>query len=107
MRDPLRGAVLPTCRCPACGSIFDRAGGVLGANQPKPGSYSICIHCRNVNVFAPDLTVREATDQELVAVAGDPRLRAVINALAKAHSRLDQARQTNSPKPVTASSSRQ
>ncbi len=37
-----------------------------------------------------DLTVRQPTNQELIAVAGDPKIRAMTNAIARAHEKWDQ-----------------
>ena len=82
------GQVGPECRCPTCGHLFDRAEAFPGSHRPRSGDYSICINCRGVNVFAMDLTVRAPTDQELIAAAGDPKMRAITDAIAHVRAKL-------------------
>jgi len=83
LSNPPSDHVVPECRCPSCGHTFDRADSFSGPHRPRPGDISICINCRSLNVFAMDLTVREPTDHELIAVAGDPKIRAMTNAIAR------------------------
>lgn len=82
------GQVVPECRCPTCGHPFDRAEAFPRSRHPRPGDYSICINCRGLNVFAMDLTVRAPTDQELIAAAGDPKMRAITDAIAHVRAKL-------------------
>ena len=82
------GHVVPECRCPTCGHPFDCAETFSASRRPRPGDYSICINCRSVNVFAMDLTVRAPTDQELIAAAGDPKMRAITDAIAHVRAKL-------------------
>lgn len=92
LSSPSNGQAVPECRCPTCGHTFDCADSFSGPHRPRPGDISICISCRSLNVFAMDLTVRQPTNQELIAVAGDPKIRAMTNAIARAHEKWTTAR---------------
>jgi len=53
---------------------MDRASMLNGDDQPSPGDVTLCIGCGHIMAFADDLSFRELTDQEIVAVAGDQRI---------------------------------
>lgn len=52
-------------RCVKCGAKFN-ASHPLGhyEAQPEAGDATLCIHCGTLHVFATDLTVRLATEEE-------------------------------------------
>lgn len=57
-------------RCLNC----DAATGVDTGNSPSPGDFTVCIGCGHLMAFADDLSFRELTAAEQVAIAGDRRL---------------------------------
>lgn len=65
---------VPDCPCPGCGEFL---GGAMGPQQPKPGDYSVCAHCALILRFKEDLTLRAATDEELLADDCPPDLHMV------------------------------
>ncbi|BAS57891.1 hypothetical protein NIES2135_27320 [Leptolyngbya boryana NIES-2135] len=56
---------LPKSACPSCGYVVDAATGVGHNEQPKPGSYGICLRCSTSLIYTESLTVRAATFIEL------------------------------------------
>ena len=74
---------VPKCGCPVCDCPIDGVGNFFGDDGPRPGAVAVCMECRNVNVFAEDLTLRAPTDQELVAIAGAFEVRVMTRALAR------------------------
>lgn len=62
---------MPLSACLACGAPFDAATGIGAGKAPKVGSISICLRCGHLMAFAKDLTMRELTDAEMHAVAGN------------------------------------
>lgn len=74
---------VPECQCPVCECSIDGAGNFFDDHGPQPGTFAVCSECRNLNVFAEDLTLRAPTDEELVAIAGAVEFRAMTKALAR------------------------
>lgn len=66
--------VTPRCTCLGCGKALDRATPVNDASLPAPGCITVCFTCGHIMAFADDMTFRELTDEEVVEVAGDPRI---------------------------------
>lgn len=67
--------------CLHCGKILDAASGVDDDDMPpKPGDVSICFYCGNIAVFGDNLLLRQPTDKEIIALAGDRQLLAVQRA---------------------------
>ena len=67
--------------CLNCGHRID-ASSVYTAEAgraPRDGDISICLMCRHVMAYRADLSLRPLTDQEIVDVAGDPRLVSMID----------------------------
>jgi hypothetical protein len=63
------------CTCLSCGKRLDRASMINGDDRPSPGDITICgFGCGHIMAFADDLSLRELTDDEIIAVAGDPRI---------------------------------
>jgi hypothetical protein len=57
--------------------MVDAATSVSGEHGPHPGNITICFACGHIMAFANDLTLRELTDEEMHAVAGNPEIIAV------------------------------
>ena len=71
----MRTNLTPECHCLNCGTAVSAATGTQDEdNIPKPGDISLCFYCGHLMALADDLTVREANDEELRAIAGDPHL---------------------------------
>ena len=66
--------------CTACGKVLDGCSSVDGEHKPKPGDITVCISCGHLMAFADDLTMRDLTDEEMHAIAGDPRIIAIQRA---------------------------
>jgi hypothetical protein len=67
--------VMPDSACLSCGKRLDRATMSNGDHRPSPGNITICAFgCGHIMAFADDLSLRELTDNEIIDVAGDPRL---------------------------------
>lgn len=83
MESRLTGIYASTTRhtespCLNCGKRIDAAS-VFGVGEdavrpPGEGDITICLHCRHVMAYTADLTLRALTDEEVVDIAGDPRL---------------------------------
>ncbi len=44
------------------------------SEHPEAGSVSVCIECRQVSVFTPELQLRKPTDEEQLELASDERI---------------------------------
>jgi len=78
---------VPPSACTNCGELLDMATGVTEDlnDDPMPGvreCFTICIRCGHIMTFAEDLTLRDLTDEEALAVAGDKRMLAIQRARA-------------------------
>jgi len=62
----------PPSFCLDCGKKLDAAAAVREGAEPKPDDISLCIYCGHIMMYAPDLTLRELTDDEIVEIAGRP-----------------------------------
>lgn len=71
---------LPISECRGCGY---RADSATGPRKPEPGDVSICARCRTLSVYGDDMTLRPPTDEEWAALADNPALRALTNAVAQ------------------------
>ena len=61
----------PPTPCVECGALNDSAARLEDDCVPKPGDMTICFDCHHLMVFADDMTTRNPTDEEIVAIAGD------------------------------------
>jgi len=66
--------VVPSVQCLSCDKILDRASGVNEDDAPEPGNITICIGCGHLMAYADGLSLRELTDAEALAIAGDKRI---------------------------------
>lgn len=69
---------LPVVGCLNCGQKLECASD--GDNSPNPGDVTVCLYCGHIMSFANDLRLRELTDAEVLAVAGDRRILAIQEA---------------------------
>jgi len=67
----------PVSHCLHCGALTDAANCVGTNAAPCPGAITICVECGHIMAFADDMTLRQLTEQEIIGIAGDPRLLAV------------------------------
>jgi hypothetical protein len=78
MRNGLRSLgpdhVTESCACLNCGKTLNRATPVNDVDGPYPGAITICVMCGHIMAFADDMSFRELTVEETLAVAGDPRV---------------------------------
>jgi hypothetical protein len=68
-------------QCPYCGHLIDASTSAEDAS-PGPGDVTVCLNCREIVVFADDMSLRLPTEQELIEVAGNDKVLAVLLALA-------------------------
>jgi hypothetical protein len=70
---------VPETACLECGHVFNAASAidVLESIKPTPGDISICVECGHIAVFGDDLYLRPINDEEMLDIAGDPRILAV------------------------------
>ena len=74
----------PARSCVSCGNLIDAASHVSNKRlAPRPGDISVCFTCRHVQIFNPDLTLRNLTSDEMHEIAGHPEL-VRINKIPKA-----------------------
>jgi len=61
-------------KCTNCQLELDGATHPTMDIGPKPGDISVCVYCGHVMAFTDTLGLRDLTDAEIVAVAGDKQL---------------------------------
>lgn len=82
-------------KCLNCDAVLDASSSTdEDTRGPEPGDATICFYCGHLMVFDHELNLRNPNDDELIEMAGDPRLRLVMDACAKARGSLNK-RQTN------------
>jgi hypothetical protein len=74
-------------KCLNCAKVLDAATCVhadcMHADcMPQPGSITICIYCGHIMAFGTDCSLRQLTDEEVIEIAGDPRILAIQRARA-------------------------
>ena len=67
----------PASACSSCGTFNDAATSVDGDKKPDAGSITVCLWCGHIMAYDADLKLRELTDKEAHAVAGDKRILAI------------------------------
>lgn len=60
--------------CLACGKKLDASTSTEGDHKPSPGDATVCLECAHLMMYADDMTLRELTDEEMIEIAGDPRI---------------------------------
>jgi hypothetical protein len=75
---------LSSGNCLNCGVEIDSATSVGHRHQPRPGSIAICIVCSHIMAYDENIHLREMTDEECLAIAGNPELLFLINGLSGA-----------------------
>ena len=76
----------PDDRCPNCGEELGAMTGI-GNDRPSPGSVAICVLCSAINIVGDDMKIRAATEDELAAMAGNPKLKLMLAAAARMRKR--------------------
>lgn len=72
---------VPRSICTACGKLLDSAACVGEDDMvPNPGDFTVCIGCGHLMVFGEGMILRDPFDDELVELAGDPRVLAIQKA---------------------------
>ena len=66
-----RNPFLAEMRCPSCHASLDAARAPDGRRKPKPGDVTVCGYCQSVLQFTV-LGLAIASDEVLIAIAGDP-----------------------------------
>ncbi|PWT75884.1 MAG: hypothetical protein C5B60_04750 [Chloroflexi bacterium] len=74
---------LPLIICPSCGYHITAGALAFGSNEPNEGDISICLKCGHLSAFDANKRLRPLTDDEMIAVAGDPRVIQLQKARAK------------------------
>jgi uncharacterized Fe-S center protein len=80
---------IPKNKCLQCDYTLD-ACAVVDAEEtvyPKDGDITLCINCGYVMAFGKNGSLREMTGEEMHRVAGDKRMIAVGEAIAKMHAK--------------------
>lgn len=81
---------VPMSRCPNCDEPNDYAGAVDGSDaKPRPGDASICWRCGHLCVFDEDLRLKNPSDAQITAIAGDRRIVKAQSARAFARRMID------------------
>jgi hypothetical protein len=75
-------AHVPKSKCSYCNTVLDGAMSD-GIAPVQPGDLSICRYCGHLSAFGDDLRLRPLTDQEMHAIAGNPKLIQMQNFLAR------------------------
>lgn len=77
-------AEIPELRCTVCDASLNRAGN-LGEEEriPEPGNFTICLYCSHLLVFKDDLSLRDATEEEMAEAIDTTDIQEVLQ-MAKA-----------------------
>jgi len=73
---------VPPVMCPSCGKHLDAASSPDDDVKPSVGDISVCIYCSHICVFGDDMVLRNPTDEEMLQIAGDKQVIAVVNVTA-------------------------
>lgn len=70
---------LPDMKCTDCGTILNGGAPVHYDDRPEPtgpqpGTITVCAYCGHIMAFDEGLTLRNLNDNEVVEIAGDPRI---------------------------------
>jgi hypothetical protein len=55
----------------------------LDQRRPRGGDTTVCIECRHIMIYNNDLTVRNPTDEEIIDLAGDKDIIALMKLFAE------------------------
>jgi len=73
------GQTLPQF-CPVCFAVLDGVTNLTGPDKPDPGDFTVCVYCRAVLKFGPDLAM-ELSSLEAVPVHVRMEFAKVIRAI--------------------------
>jgi hypothetical protein len=66
---------MPMDHCLKCGTLFDEATRAAGgAGRPKPGDFTLCLHCGHIMAFDKDRRVRQLNSFEILTAVSDIRI---------------------------------
>jgi hypothetical protein len=57
--------------CTNCGIVIDASTIVGIERSPQPGNIGICMKCSHVMAYDENIKLRDLTDEEVIAIAGD------------------------------------
>jgi RNase P subunit RPR2 len=70
-------------KCTNCHKLIDSASTTSNA-VPKPRDITLCLYCGHIMVYTAKLKLRNPTDDEIIAIAGNPTLLKYQEAIAYA-----------------------
>lgn len=73
---PVKTHDAPLSACPNCHKPTSKASTEDGGRPPKGGDLAVCVACGAINLFADDLQLRSATDEDLAARSPSVRFEA-------------------------------
>jgi hypothetical protein len=72
---------VPLSSCIGCGRRVDASTPIDHASaKPDPGDITVCFYCGHIMAYAEDLSLRNLTDAEMHAVAGNEAVLAIMRA---------------------------
>jgi hypothetical protein len=71
---------VPESICPSCGAPNDGATAPLCDAKPSEGDASVCMYCGHLAIFRADLTLRDASPQELEILGHDKDIQLILRA---------------------------
>jgi hypothetical protein len=74
--------------CLNCGETLDASstfGVGEGEIRPGEGDVTVCSMCRHVMIYHADLSLRNPTDEEIIEIAGDPKLVSTVTLMGAYH----------------------
>lgn len=77
--DGWTGQIIPSF-CPKCFKLLDAATNMEGHEKPEPGDFTICIDCRSVLRFTPDMQL-ELSSLESIPIHARLGFAKVVQAL--------------------------
>jgi len=64
---------IPEIKCLVCDTRLNHAADLKDCIPPNPGDLTICLYCHHLMTFQDDLTLRNATQEELKELEDDPQ----------------------------------
>jgi hypothetical protein len=72
----------PQSLCPNCGTPANAASTPDDERAPQPGDVAICLECHHITVYGEGMHLRNPTGEEMIEIAGDKNIVAMMKALA-------------------------
>jgi hypothetical protein len=67
--------------CTNCGIVIDASTIVGIERSPQPGNIGICMKCSHVMAYDENIKLRDLTDEEVIAIAGDKNILLYIKSI--------------------------